>query len=384
MPCGSCGTRINGIPARTDSYCSGGCNRREVYDWLADIPKSDQVAPFNIVEVSFNRGSRKSFYRNNTHQHLRKGMLVVVEGVGGFDMGEVSLSGELVRLQMKRKRAKDTSELGKILRIATDNDLSKYRTNKKREKDCLIRSRVIARNLGLKMKITEIDIQADGKKATFYYTADARVDFRQLIREYASEFHLKVEMRQIGARQEASKLGGIGACGRELCCSSWLHDMKSGSTAAARYQNISLNHTKLSGPCGRQKCCLNFELDMYIDALQHFPKNADRLETKQGVLFLQKNDIFKKLMWYSYKGTHKQYPLTINRVQTIKEMNEKGIQPDELEPVLLEAKRGEEEHSFVDVVGQISLNSLESQRPKRKSKRKGKYYRKHKKKRRTK
>ncbi|HLR36833.1 MAG TPA: regulatory iron-sulfur-containing complex subunit RicT [Chitinophagaceae bacterium] len=374
MPYGSCGTKINGNPASTKKYCSGGCNKREVYDWLADIPQSDQLTPFNIVEISFNKGSRKEFFRNTMHQTFQKGQMLAVEGVGGFDVGQVSLSGELVRLQMKRKKVNKDAELKKILRTATESDLEAFHTNKDRQKAILVRSRVIARKLELKMKITEIDMQADGKKATFYYTADSRVDFRQLIREYASEFHVKVEMRQIGARQEAAKLGGVGACGRELCCASWLHNMKSVSTSAARYQNLSINQSKLSGLCGRLKCCLNFELDMYLDALQHFPNDANKLQTEQGTLYLQKKDIFKELMWYSYTSSHKQYPLSIKRVLEIQKMNKSGEKVEDLDPVVLESKKGEEEHSFVDVVGQISLNSLERGQSKKGRGKRGRRY----------
>jgi cell fate regulator YaaT (PSP1 superfamily) len=338
-----------------------------VFDWLASIPLSEQSAPFDIIEVSFNQGSRKDFFRNSTRQVFRKGEMIAVEGVGGFDVGEVSLSGELVRLQMKKKRVTDSSDIKKVLRTATEDDLKKWQENKAKEKDTLIRSRVIARSLGLEMKLAEVEIQADGRKATFFYTADARVDFRELIRKYAAEFHVKVEMRQIGARQEAAKIGGIGTCGRELCCSTWLSDFKSVSTTAARYQNLSINQSKLSGQCGRLKCCLNYELDTYLDALKDFPENAESLEMAGGTLYLQKKDIFKNLMWYSYQGSNTQYPLTIERVKEIHGMNEKGQKPDELGQVELEVKLKEgEEHTFVDVVGQISLRSLERTGKKRK------------------
>lgn len=370
MPCGSCGTGVDGKPAgcRSNGGCSsGGCNRLNVFDWLASIPLSDQATPFDIIEVSFNQGSRKDFYRNTTRQLFDKGELIVVEGVSGYDVGEVSLTGELVRLQMKKKRVRDSAEIKKILRRATEEDIEKMHASKEREKEALIRSRVIARQLGLEMKLAEVEIQADGKKATFFYTADARVDFRELIRKYAAEFHVKVEMRQIGARQEAGKVGGIGSCGRELCCSSWLSDFKSVSTAAARYQNLSINQSKLSGQCGRLKCCLNYELDTYLDALKGFPEHADSLETTGGTLYLQKKDIFKNLMWYAYQGSSKQYPLTIERVNEICEMNRHGSKPAELGQVELEVvpKEGEE-HAFVDVVGQISLRSLERAGRKRK------------------
>lgn len=370
MPCGSCGTGADGKPAgcRSNGGCSsGGCNRLNVFNWLAPIPLSDQATPFDIIEVSFNHGSRKDFFRNTSRHLFEKGERIAVEGVSGFDVGEVSLTGELVKLQMKKRRVRDTPDLKKVLRRATDTDLEKMRASKARENETLVRSRAMARQLGLEMKLAEVEIQADGRKATFYYTADERVDFRELIKRYASEFHVKVEMRQIGARQEAGKVGGIGSCGRELCCSTWLTDFKSVSTTAARYQNLSINQSKLSGQCGRLKCCLNYELDTYLDALKDFPEGADTLETGSGTAYLQKKDIFKNLMWYAYRTSTKLYPLTIARVNEILEANSRGEKPDELKPVELEVvKKGDDEHVFVDVVGQISLRSLERASRKRK------------------
>jgi cell fate regulator YaaT (PSP1 superfamily) len=248
----------------------------------------------------------------------------------------------------------------KVLRRATDKDLEIWRQNKDREKEALVRSRAIARQLNLEMKLSEVEIQADGRKATFFYIADDRVDFRELIKIFAREFKVKVEMRQIGARQEAAKVGGIGSCGRELCCSTWLTDFKSVNTTAARYQNLSINQSKLSGQCGRLKCCLNYELDIYLDALQHFPDNADILQVTKGIATLIKKDIFKNLMWYVLPDSTRQYPLTIERVRKIKQQNEQGITPDELEAVeVTSSKPKEVEPEFVDVVGQISLRSLE-------------------------
>lgn len=332
-----------------------------VHDWLLNLPFSDPESSFKIVEVSFNNGSRKEFYRNVTLQYFEKGELVTVEGVGGFDVGEVSLSGELVRMQMKKKGVDEQSpEIKKILRRSSDSDISKWKENKSREKEALIRSRAMSRSQNLDMKVAEVEIQADGKKATFFYTADDRVDFRELIRLYAGEFKVKVEMRQIGARQEAGKVGGIGSCGRELCCSTWLTDFKSVNTTAARYQNLSINQTKLSGQCGRLKCCLNFELDTYLDALQAFPDNADVLHITRSPAYLVKKDIFKNLMWYTMPDSSKHYPLTITRVVEILKMNQQGQKPDELEPVeIVSSKQKEVEPEFVDVVGQISLKSLE-------------------------
>jgi hypothetical protein len=217
------------------------------------------------------------------------------------------------------------------------------------------------------MKISEVEMQADGRKATFFYIADGRVDFRELIKVYAGEFKLKVEMRQIGARQESAKVGGIGSCGRELCCATWLTDFKSVNTAAARYQNLSINQTKLSGQCGRLKCCLNYELDTYLDALQGFPDNCDTIQVTKGPANLIKKDIFRNLMWYMLPDSTKQYPLTIERVRKIKSLNEQGIIPEELEAVELTSSKPQEvEPEFVDVVGHISLRSLEKTDKKRK------------------
>jgi cell fate regulator YaaT (PSP1 superfamily) len=332
-----------------------------VHDWLMNLPFSDPESTCKIVEVSFNNGSRKDFYRNPTLQYFEKGEYVSVEGVSGFDVGEVSLSGELVRMQLKKKGVDEFSpEIKKILRRSSEADVNRMLENKAREKEALIRSRAMARTLNLQMKLAEVEIQADGKKATFFYTADDRVDFRELIRLFAGEFKVKVEMRQIGARQEAGKVGGIGSCGRELCCSTWLTDFKSVNTTAARYQNLSINQTKLSGQCGRLKCCLNYELDTYLDALQHFPDNADVIQITRSPAYLVKKDIFKNLMWYTLPDSNKHYPLSIVRVKEIQKMNAQGLKPDELEPVeLVSSKPKEVEPEFVDVVGHISLRSLE-------------------------
>ncbi|HUX84836.1 MAG TPA: regulatory iron-sulfur-containing complex subunit RicT, partial [Chitinophagaceae bacterium] len=324
MGCGSCGTGADGKAAgcKSNGGCSsGGCNRLNVFDWLANIPVADSLAPFDIIEVSFNHGSRKDFYRNTSRHLFEKGEMVTVEGLSGFDVGMVNMTGELVKLQMKKKRVENTPDLKRVMRRAATEDLSKMETSKEKEAETLIRARAIARTLKLEMKIAEVEIQADNRKATFYYTADERVDFRELIKLYAGEFKVKVEMRQIGARQEAGKVGGIGSCGRELCCATWLTDFKSVNTTAARYQNLSINQTKLSGQCGRLKCCLNYELDTYMDALKGFPADAEHLESSSGQIHLQKKDIFKNLMWYSFGDASKQIPLTIERVREIQEMN---------------------------------------------------------------
>jgi cell fate regulator YaaT (PSP1 superfamily) len=331
------------------------------YDWLRNMPVAGVDMTCNVIEVSFNKGTRKDFFRNITLQHFEKGDLVSVEGVSGFDVGEVSLTGEIVRLQMKKRGAKEENpEMKKVLRPATGRDVDIMKQNKAREPEAVIRSRAIARQLKLEMKISQVEMQADGRKATFFYIADGRVDFRELIKIYASEFKLKVEMRQIGARQEAGKVGGIGSCGRELCCATWLTDFKSVNTAAARYQNLSINQTKLSGQCGRLKCCLNYELDTYLDALQHFPDNCDTLQVAKGNAFLIKKDIFKNLMWYTLPDSTKQYPVTLESVKKIKAQNQQGIIPEALETVeVTSSKPKEVEPEFVDVVGQTSLRSLD-------------------------
>ena len=338
-----------------------------VHDWLANLPFSDPESSCRIIEVSFNQGSRKDFYRNNSLNYFEKGDIIAVEGVSGFDVGTVSITGELVRLQLKKKGIKeDSPEIKKVLRLATESDITKWKETKSREKEVLIRSRAIARQLKVDLKMAEVEIQADSRKATFFYIADERVDFRELIRVYASEFKVKVEMKQIGARQEAGKVGGIGSCGRELCCATWLTDFKSVNTNAARYQNLSINQTKLSGQCGRLKCCLNYELDTYLDALQHFPDDADVIEVAKGRAFLIKKDIFRNLMWYSMPDSTKHYPLSIETVIKIKSQNKEGIKPDALETVeIVSGKPKEVEPEFVDVVGQISLRSLEKNSRKR-------------------
>ena len=365
MGCSNCGTSKGGKPSgcKSNGGCStGGCNRLNVHDWLANLPFSDPESGCRIVEVSFNQGSRKDYYRNATTQLFERGEMVSVEGVSGFDVGEVTLTGEVVRLQLKKKGIEEKNpEIKRILRRATDKDLEIMQQNKARERDALIRSRAIARQLKLDMKMSEVEIQADGRKATFFYIADDRVDFRELIKLYAGEFRLKVEMRQIGARQEAAKVGGIGSCGRELCCSTWLSDFKSVNTTAARYQNLSINQSKLSGQCGRLKCCLNYELDTYLDALQNFPDNAESLQVAKGTASLIKKDIFKNLMWYVLPDSNKQYPLTIERVRKIRQMNMKNEIADDLGPVEVSTGKPKEEteSGFVDLVGQISLKTLE-------------------------
>jgi cell fate regulator YaaT (PSP1 superfamily) len=289
----------------------------------------------------------------------------VESGTGGYDVGVISMSGALVKLQMKRKRVQENSdEIKSVLRRANEYDLKKWEDARKLDRDTMVRARAIARQMSLNMKIGDVEYQGDGRKATFYYTAEERVDFRELIKVFAKEFHVKIDMHQIGARQEAGRIGGIGSCGRELCCSTWLTDFKTVSTGAARYQQMSINQAKLSGQCGRLKCCLNYELDTYLDALHDFPQNIDKIETETGVAFLQKTDIFKRLLWFTYKDSSVFHPLTVERVKEIAQMNKDGQKPADLGAVKLAPVK--ETYEFTDVVGQTTLASLESKSKKKK------------------
>lgn len=307
-----------------------------VFDWLSnmDLPS---LETFDVVEVKF-KGGRKEFFRNTDNIHLTTGDPVVVDVSNGHHIGYVSLQGELVRLQMQKKKVPNNDEIRKIYRIATQKDLENYNNVQKREMPTLYRTRQIIEELRLSMKLSDVEYQADNNKATFYYSADTRVDFRELIKLLASEFKIRVEMRQISLRQEAGRLGGIGSCGRELCCSTWLSEFKSVSTAAARYQNLSLNPSKLSGQCGRLKCCLNYELETYMNALQDIPKIENHLLTKAGEATLQKTDIFRKIMWFCYAGESSWQPIRAHRVLEILELNAKGLRPDTLQENELSAK----------------------------------------------
>ncbi len=382
MACTGCSVSKNGKSGGCGGGCSsngcasGGCNRLNTYDWLAEMDLQD-TDPFDIVEVSFKNGARKSFFRNHEYVQAATGEMVVVETGTGYDVGRVSLSGELVRLQMKKKRVNPDTVLHTVLRVANERDLEKLQEARNLEAETMVRARAIARTLGLEMKIGDVEFQGDQRKATFYYTADGRVDFRELIRHYAKEFRVKIEMRQIGARQESARIGGIGSCGRELCCSTWLTDFKSVSTAAARYQNLAINQAKLSGQCGRLKCCLNYELDIYLDALEHFPEKAEKLYTKVGIATLFKTDIFKGLMFYVFEheqGRGKIYTLSLAQVKAIKEKNDAGEKPDDLgEGVLVQLPitNPDDEDAvmdFEDVTGAIELPD-EKRRKKRKKKR---------------
>lgn len=315
---------------------TGGCNKMNVFDWLSNMEMPTENR-FNIVEVRFKNG-RKEFFKNTESLKLFTGDAVIVEVPNGHHLGYVSLQGELVRLQMQKKKVADDGEIKKIYRLAQQKDLEKFEEVKKRELPTLYRSREIIRDLKLEMKLSDIEYQADNTKATFFYSADDRVDFRELIKILASEFKIRVEMRQISLRQEAGRLGGIGVCGRELCCSTWLSEFKNVATSAARYQNLSLNPSKLSGQCGRLKCCLNYELETYIDALEDIPKIEGPLLTEKGEATLQKTDIFRKIMWFGFSEENTWYPLNVARVNEILRLNREGKKPASLDKDVVEEK----------------------------------------------
>ena len=363
MSCAGCGTST-GLPrgCKSNGHCmTGGCNKLSTLDWLADMPVA-AASNCPYVEVSFKNGSRKEFYNRNKVQ-AETGDLVCVDTGAGYHIGRISLSGELVKIQMRKKRIRSPKEIRNVLRKPVEEEIKKWQEAIALEEETMLKSRVFAKDLKLEMKVGDVEYQADKRKATFYYIADQRVDFRELIKVYGQEFKVRIEMRQIGARQEAGKIGGIGSCGRELCCSTWLTDFRSVTTSAARYQNLSINQSKLSGQCGRLKCCLNFELDTYLDALQDIPKRVDRLQTEKGVVHLQKTDILKRMMWYCYEDSNTFIPLTTQQVIEIQEMNTEGKKPADLAYLVQEPEV--EETDFTDVVGQVSLQSLERKDKKR-------------------
>ena len=368
MGCTNCGVGTPNGCKNNGTCSSGGCNKLEVYDWLANVALPSGQAPYDIVEVRF-KNSRKEFYRNAKNTTLQAGDVLVVEGSPGFDVGVVSVVGELARIQVKKKSPGfKPMEAKKIKRIAEQEEIDKWIKARSLEKEAMYKSRTLAVNLDLQMKISDVEYQADLTKATFFYTAEGRVDFRQLIRDMANEFKVRVEMRQIGSRQEAARLGGIGSCGRELCCSTWLTDFRSVSTSAARYQQLSLNPQKLAGQCGKLKCCLNYELDMYLDAMKAFPKGDLKLRTEKGSAIHIKTDVFKQEMWYAYEGDFSSglFPLKPERVREIIRINKDGKKPIDLkgfmEVVVVD------EPDYTNVVGQDSLSRFEHTFKKKKKK----------------
>jgi len=369
MSCNSCSSDINRVPkgCKSNGDCgTDSCEKLTVFDWLANMSLPSGQEPENIVEVRFKNG-RKHFYKNPDNLKLSIGDIIAVEGNPGHDIGTVSLTGELIKVQMKKKGvAVDSEEVKKIYRKASQKDIDIWKASREKEYETQYRGREILSRLGLKMKLSDVEYQGDGNKATFYYTADDRIDFRQLIRDLASAFNIRVEMKQVGLRQEAARLGGVGSCGRELCCSTWLTDLRKVNTTAARYQQLSLNPQKLAGQCGKLKCCLNYELDTYLDALRGFPKQEIELRTVKGDASFVKMDIFKNLLWYTYKENRsKWFKLTLEQVQEIIALNKNQEKVASLEDYELELIQ-EIKADFENVVGQDSLTRFDM--PKRTNK----------------
>ncbi|RZP18634.1 MAG: hypothetical protein EVA38_00385 [Flavobacteriales bacterium] len=372
MGCTSCSSGTDGQPkgCKNNGTCgSDGCNKLTVFDWLSNMSLPGDQKPFIGIEVRFKNG-RKHFYKNTENLSLSIGDIVATEAMSGHDIGIVTLTGELVKVQMKKKnQVVNVEDLPKIYRKATQKDIDVWQTVRAKETEIQKRSREIAIHLGLKMKISDIEYQGDGSKTTFYYTAEERVDFRQLIRDFASAFSTRVEMKQVGFRQEAARLGGIGSCGRELCCSTWLTDFRSVKTSAARYQQLSLNPQKLAGQCGKLKCCLNYELDTYLDALKDIPKSDIKLITEKGNAICQKSDIFKRLLWYGYeKQGMNWHKISVDKANEIIELNKKGLKITSLEDYAVEEKISETK-IFENVVGQDSLTRFDKPKSKNTKKR---------------
>lgn len=366
--CSSGGGKPNGC--QTNGTCStSGCNKLEVYNWLANIDLPGGQKTYDILEVRF-KNSRKDFFRNAQKINIQVGDIVVVDASSGFDVGVVSIVGELAKIQVAKKN-KDFKplETRKILRIADQKDIDLWIKARSKEKELMYKARTLALNIGLEMKISDVEYQGDMSKAIFYYTAEGRVDFRQLIKDMAGEFRIRIEMKQIGSRQESSRLGGIGSCGRELCCSTWLTDFRSVSTSAARYQQLSLNPQKLAGQCGKLKCCLNFELDSYLESLKAFPKKEIKLKTQKGDAYHVKTDVFKGTMWYAYRGESELFPLTPERAKEIIESNKNGKKPSDLKDYQIKERVIVEEVGYSNVVGQDSVSRFEKtfKKPKKKN-----------------
>ncbi|MFB6305713.1 MAG: stage 0 sporulation family protein, partial [Flavobacteriales bacterium] len=343
-------------------------------NWLAGMAPADGKSEFDCVEIRF-KNTRKEFYRNIYQLDLQVGDAVVVEGKPGKDIGVVSLTGELVRLQMEKKKQNYRShDMKKVLRKTSQKDIDMWKLARSKEDEALKIAKKQASELGLDMKISDVEYQGDGGKATIYYIAENRVDFRELVKLLADELKVRIEMKQIGARQEAGRIGGIGSCGRELCCSTWLTDFRSVSTKAARYQQLSLNPQKLSGQCGKLKCCLNYELDMYMEALRDFPDTSKKIITQKGNASHVKSDIFKRQVWYVYEEEQAASPIciSVHKANEILAMNEKGEKPEELQQFQVSEEKEEDNTDYMNVVGQDDLTRFDKKKKKKGKKNKKK------------
>lgn len=368
MACTNCSTGSkDGTPrgCKNNGTCgTDSCNKLTVFDWLSNMSLPGGQEPFDCVEVRFKNG-RKEFYRNTEKLTLSIGDIVATEASPGHDVGIVTLTGELVKVQMKKKGVNPDGEVPKVYRKASQKDIDIWSDARDKEEPMKVRAREIAIALKLEMKISDIEFQGDASKATFYYTANDRVDFRQLIKDFAKEFSIRIEMKQVGFRQEAARLGGIGSCGRELCCSTWLTDFRSVNTSAARYQQLSLNPQKLAGQCGKLKCCLNYELDTYLDALKGFPEMETRLYTEKGDAVCQKLDIFKGLMWFAYTDNYAHWHvLKVEQVKEIMVQNKEKKRVASLEDYAVEEVASVEKN-FQNVVGQDSLTRFDQPKKKK-------------------
>ncbi len=367
MSCSGCSSvGADGKPAgcKSNGFCStSGCSKLGVFDWLTGVPLPNGQQAFDGVEVRF-KNTRKGFYRNTSGMQLMQGDLITVDAAPGHDVGMVSLTGELVRAQMARRQVTvETYELRKVLRKSTQEDIDRWHAARKQEDDTMLASRQMVREAKLDMKVTDVEYQGDGTKAILYYTAEDRIDFRGIVRTMSDRFKVRLEMKQIGARQETGRIGGIGSCGRELCCSTWLTDFRSVTTSAARYQQLALNPQKLAGQCGKLKCCLNYELDMYIEAIKSYPSQNAKLKTQQGTGAHMKTDIFTGKMWYGFKKPGEAFVMAgfpIDVVRDILAKNKEGLEPevdlnmaDEPEPLV----KGPD---YENVVGQDDLTRFDS------------------------
>jgi cell fate regulator YaaT (PSP1 superfamily) len=372
MSCKTCSSKTDGSPkgCKNNGTCgTDSCNKFTVFDWLSNMSLPTGQSQFLYSEVRFKNG-RKDYFLNKKSLSLSVGDVVATEVEKGNDIGMITLIGELVKVQMDKKKIDYLQENPKIIyRKASQKEIDKWSNLRDQEEAIKVKARKYALDLRLKMKISDIEYQGDGSKVTFYYTAEDRVDFRELIKLFAMEFRTKIEMKQVGLRQEAARLGGIGSCGRELCCSSWLTDFRSVSTSAARYQQLSLNPQKLAGQCGKLKCCLNYELGSYMDALNNFPKKEVKLKTEKGNAVCQKTDIFKKQLWYAYEGEwNNWFLLSVDQANDVIKINKSNKLVSSLEEYTT-SNNTPIENKFENVVGQDSLTRFDKPKKKKHNKR---------------